>query len=525
MSPSWWQSRDPDLGRDRTTKALGRRDWNWFVAYDGSTLTPADLEPARSPWPATTVTAKDRHDRTLGIPPRHITMWPHVGARLDHLVTLHGRRPPHRNPRDARVVDEVRRANATAVINELTQRLPAPSPAQVSPEALTRLLNELAPAVYARPIERQYTAAGDIARSHQLPTDAVMALARDTGTLIAKTTHTPAPDVPGDPALNRLAHADRALAAELLLARAQLTWLDAHSDPDLPRLWILVNALHHAVPPEVMLTTRAKSHGPVAAVVPEHDDLVGWHGIATAFTHLNATVTAARHGRDWLTSSQHGQHGPIDGTVDDRILALGVLHLTHPRTAHELARLSPLHLPLSHLRDVAASLPAPAHPIDLSDAALKAVCDRNGWLLGTADERTQRELVERHTRTALTEPHCQADLRNRLARGDTLALAAAAAHAPTDADLDRATWRHDPPATDTANRRRLLDLASREALHRFAGFDITPHPTRAAALTGRYPHRLARQGLHTSPGQLLHPATPDLGPHPYAATEQLDLGF
>src|ERR1700733_11802142 len=84
MSQPWWQARDPDLGRERETKALGRRAWNWFTAYDGSVLSPADTEHASPPWADATITVKDRHDRTLGIPVRDISMWTPDTARLDY---------------------------------------------------------------------------------------------------------------------------------------------------------------------------------------------------------------------------------------------------------------------------------------------------------------------------------------------------------------------------------------------------------------------------------------------------------
>lgn len=58
MSQPWWQTRDPDMGRDRETKALGKRAWNWFTAYDGSALAPADIERAYPPWAQTTISAR-----------------------------------------------------------------------------------------------------------------------------------------------------------------------------------------------------------------------------------------------------------------------------------------------------------------------------------------------------------------------------------------------------------------------------------------------------------------------------------
>lgn len=508
MSQPWWQTRDPDLGRDRATLALGRRDYNWFAAYADSSVSPSDVEPAQTPWAGHTVTPKDRYDRTLGIPPRQISMWPDAADLLTpptaQPTSRPDRTPPRptpsgrtadRHPRPDREHRKAHRAAADQILNEL-QRLPAaPSPIEVSPPALTRLLDALAPAVHGRSSAGQYTAITTLASAEGLPPAAVLALARDTGTLIAKTTHAPAPDLPGDPNLNRLLHADRTLAAELLLARARLAFDQVHSDPDLPRLWILANALHHAVPAHIVLTQPATSHGPAAELIPTHDDLVGWRGISTAVTQLRATITAAHAGRAWLAGSSANA-----GSASDRILALGVLALTHPATATELAAAGPASMSLDRLRRRAERLTPTGHVTDLTDAALKATCDRNSWLLGTPDERTARELVERDASTVLAG----SDVRAALAAGHPRTLAeAVVAHAPTDIELDAATWRTDPPALDAAQRRHLLDLASRQALHQFAGLDLTPHATRAAALAARFPQRLGDRGLVAAPDQLL----------------------
>jgi hypothetical protein len=333
--------------------------------------------------------------------------------------------------------------------------------------------------------------------------------------MIARTTHQAPPPGPGETALNRLLHTDLALASELLLARARLTHAAAHSDPDLPRLWIAANALHHGVPAQVVLSEPATSHGPLARVVPRHHDLVGWHGITAALDQLDATVHAIRDGRAWITSA--------GDTAHNRLLGLGVIHLSHPRTAHQLTRDGAAGIHQAVLRRLASTLPTPRHVTDLSDTAVKAVCDRNHWLLGTAEERTNRELVERHVLGALTD-----QIRASLAAGDTQALAEAITRAaPTDHHLDRATWRHDPPALDAEQRHQLLDIASREALHRFAGLDLQPHPTKAAALLGRFPDRIAEQGLHVQPGQLHtpHDAQPVPVPPAHLAQQfELDLG-
>ncbi len=142
--------------------------------------------------------------------------------------------------------------------------------------------------------------------------------------------------------------------------------------------------------------------------------------------------------------------------------------------------------------------------MDLSDDALKAVCDRNNWLLGTADERTHRELVERSLPTAVT-----AEVRARLAEGDTNALGVAIIKvAPSDAVLDHANWRRDPPSFEAGQRRQLLGLASREALHRFVGLDVRPRASFAVALAARFPDRVADQALTARQVNLLPNSAP-----------------
>ncbi len=151
----------------------------------------------------------------------------------------------------------------------------------------------------------------------------------------------------------------------------------------------------------------------------------------------------------------------------------------------------------------------------LTDEALKAVCDRNGWLYGTADERTSREIVERHLPRG--HPHS--------ADGDVATLTAnAIGRTPDDAALDQATWRDHPPPVEPAQTRQLLDLAAREALHRFAGFEITPRTSRAEALAGRNPDRLARISLRASADDLAPAVAERVGFH---STQQgeLDLGL
>lgn len=511
MSRPWWQARDPDLARDRETKALGRRDWNWFTAYDGSTLSPADLEPAGLPWSGGTVTVKDRHDRTIGIPARDISMWPNYNNALTPPAPTSAGQAEHQS-----AVAAARRERAEHIVNQLLTTPSPPSPHDVTALALTQLLDDIAPAVYGRTPIAQQTALSTIARHHDLPIRAALSLARDTGTMIAKTTHAKVPQVPGEAALNRLLHVDRALAAELLLARARLTWAQSQSDPDLPRLWILANGLHHGIDAHTLMNLPATSHGPLARIYPTHDDLIAWTGVTTALTQLQATITAAGEGRAWLQST-HLHFG----SIADRTLALGVLHLTHPRTAHELAATSITALTIDQVKEPLARLPPPGCLADLSDAALKAVCDRNHWLNGTTDERTHRELIERNADTAIGE------VRRRLADGDISALAEAVTrYAPSDEHLDQAVWRHDPPNPETIQRQQLLHRASRLALHQLAGLTISPHPTRAAALSARFPQRLAERGLTATTEQILTEEAHLLPHRPFfGAQGQLDLDF
>jgi len=485
-----WRWRDPDLGRDRPTKALGRRDWNWFAPYADGGGAPADVEPAHLPWAAHPVTPHDRHDRTLGIPPRHISMWPDVPAALDN----------HATPRE----------RLAAVLNDLRHLPTPPASLAIDPDVLARVLAELAPQVHRRPPSICARIITDAARRHRLPPDELSALARGVGQMIAQSTHRAGRAGAGEPALNALLGADLRVAAELHLARTKLVHAAALSDPDLPRLWILANALTHAVPAEIILAVPARSHGPVARLHPEHDDLVRWPGIRDAVAHLDATLQTIQTGHDWLATAAD--------TPANRLLALGVLDLTHPAAATRLAA-APTTADLDSTRAILRGGRLPQTIVDLTDPALKAVCDRNGWLHGTADERTSRELVERRTPS---DP----DTRVRLARTHLPTIPGIVADTPSDPQLDRATWRDNPPTPDSSHRRQLLNAASREALHRFAHHDIHPHPTRAAALAARYPNRIAHHALRTPAAHLAPPHEFPAPPGPDVPMQTvLDLGL
>jgi hypothetical protein len=492
---TWWWKRDPDLSRDRATKALGRRDWNYFTPYTDSTgigATPADIEAASTPWAGHPVTAHDRHDRTLGIPPRHVSMWPDLELTLD--TSTRGGPDP-----------------LAAILHDL-RTLPAPSqPPAIAAVRIAAALADLAGRAYARPAHVQAAGITQTARRHQLDPAELTRLARGVGEMIAKTSHRGTGGLPGEPTLNALAGANLELAAEIYLARAHLDRAAACSDPDLPRLWILANGLTHRVPAHVMLTQPARSAGPIARLRPLHDDLIGWHGIRAAVEHLDTVLQAVHTGRSWLSSAAD--------TASNRLLALGLLDLTRPGAAYRLAGHGPAGADLRQIQGALTDGREPTTIAELTDPALKAVCDRVGWLHGTADERTHRELVERHTTT--TGPA----QRSPLARGDLRSLALLTADGPTDPDLDRSTWRDHPANPDAVHRRQLLNTVSREALAQFAGHDIQPHLNRAAALTARYPDRLAHHALRTpAAGLTTGPGVPPPPEPALPAQAELDLG-
>ncbi|MDP9386849.1 MAG: hypothetical protein M3Q48_02695, partial [Actinomycetota bacterium] len=349
------------------------------------------------------------------------------------------------------------------------------------------------------------------ARHHGVEPKTAWDLAVGVGALVAQTTHRQVTPASGAPSLNALAGADIDAATQLFLARDRLRLAQQLSDPDLPRLWILANGLAHGVPPEIMWRVPARSVGDIAQVVPTHDDLVGWAGVGPAVEHLRDVVRAATEGRRWLEATRHGD-------LDDRVLALGVVGLTRPATAMQLALCGPRRVGLDQLRDVAG--PAPGGVLDLSDAALKAVCDRNGWLLGVAAERTQRELVERAGPTVEA-----ALLRAGLADGDPGAFEAFSASAPPDHLLDAGAFRKNPPSREADAAQRLLAEAGREALRRFAGVEPPHRPSLADALAHRFPERCGRDVLCESDASRLLASDAPTPPPPPAVPLSLDLGL
>ena len=477
---------DPDLGRDRTTAALGRRDWGWFNASDGAPR--ATREAGQAPWGTTRhITAHDRYDRTLGIPERDTPMWPLEGGTLDFSTQSVAER-------------------AESICDDLVAEA---VPAWRWPDlpASVALLTDTAPAVLGRDPDTQSSLLAAAARRHHLDPPTARDLAVGVGALVARTTHRRPPSLPGAASLNLLAGAQLEAATELFLARERIRLAQTLSDPDLPRLWILANALNHGVPALVMRRVPARSVGPAARIVPAHDDLLDWGGLGPAVRHLRDVVAAAAEGRRWLHTAGRA------GGIDDLALAVGVIGLTRPATATQLAMWGPARLSIDALVELAG--PAPAGVLALSDAALKAVCDRNGWLLGSPAERTMRELLERDATV-----------------GDGLAARLAAGHPDTltgrwvdDRTLDAAAYRKNPPAPDVTAADRLLGEAGRQALHRFAGIDAPRRPSLAEAVCHRFPGRVERHALREpEPLRLLDPAhqPPD---HGTPAPQVLDLGL
>jgi hypothetical protein len=498
--------RDPDLGRDRTTLALGSRDWGFFAEADDG-LVPADRHPGEAPWgPGRPVTLHDRFDRTWGIPDRSVAMWP-VAA-----LALHD---PDAGPL----------ARAEAVCDAICAR-PLPSWRWPPPGVAVTLLADAAADLYDRHPARQAGVLARAARRHGVEPAVALELASGVGALVAQTTHARLAPADGSPSLNALASADLHTVTPLFLARDRLRLAERLSDPDLPRLWILANGLAHGVPADVMRRVPARSGGPLldalarlraAGRAPRrplplevHHDLVDWDGARPAVEHLRAVVTAAAEGRRWLAAVDRGD-------LEDRVLALGVVALTRPDTAAELARCGPRLVGFDQLRRVAG--PAPAGVLDLSDGALKAVCERNGWLLGFASERTQQEVVERATAGADRQ-----GLRAALVGGDDAALAALAALAPDDTSLDAHAFRRKPPSPEAVAVQRLVVAGGREALRRFAGVEAPHRASVAEAIAHRFPHR-PRRDLLAEPdaGRLLGAASPVRRP-PAAVPLTLDLG-
>ena len=498
--------RDPDLGRDRTTLALGRRDWGFFVDVDG--LTPADRQLAEAPWgEGRPVSLHDRFDRTWGIPERSVPMW-----SVAPLALLGAGDDPV--------------ARAEAICDAICERV-LPDGNGPPPQVAVALLRAVATDIYDRHPAAQADRLARAAVEAAVHPKTAWELASGVGALVAQTSHARVAPADGSPSLNALAGADLETVVPLFLARDRLRLADRLSDPDLPRLWILANGLAHGVPPDVMRRVPARSAGPLtealaqmreAGVAPRkqqpievHHDLVDWDGARIAVEHLRDVVRAATEGRRWLAAADLE-------SPDDRLLGLGVVGLTRPSTATELAVYGAGRLDAATLRDAAG--PAPGGVLDLSDVALKAVCDRNGWLLGSASERTQQELVERVTATL-----DGGALRSDLVEGDAGALVTLAAAAPDDHLLDARAFRKNAPSADAVAVQRLLREAGREAVRRFADVEPPHRASVAEAIAHRFPNRPSRDLLREpDPTRLLNAVQPVRRP-PVAVAQTLDLGM
>jgi hypothetical protein len=317
--------RDPDLGRDRTTAALGKRDWGFF---DGSGVVPADYQPGEAPWESLRhVSTHDRFDRTLGIPERRVSMWP-LEARAAG--------PPGEHAR--------------AICDQLLAERGADRRWPEAPVAVV-LLADIAARVYGQTAARQRETIAAAAGRFGVDPPVAFELAGGVGALIAQTAHRKAPELPGLGRLNLLAGAQLDAAVELFLARDLIRHAQAHSDPDLPRLWMLANGLAHGIAVSVMRAVPARSVGPAARIVPLHEDLVDWQAMRVAVEHMDATVAAAAAGRSWLDGLSR-----LAG-ADDAARALGVVALTQPTLAATMARHGPAQVTLQRARLAAGPTP------------------------------------------------------------------------------------------------------------------------------------------------------------------------
>ena len=438
-------------------RSLGNRDWSYFAQLPDGDESPADRSAPRLPWAAQRpMSAHERWDRTLGIPERDRTMWPAADTADD---------------RDAIVADLL----AIPEHEPITQH---------SPDALTSTLRVLAPRVHVASAAKQAQAISETASRFGINPSVLEHAAVEVGSLIAKTRRAPSSLGAGRRSLHALNGADIRRSVELYLARAALRDAATWSDPDLPRLWMLANAITNRVPASLVRGVPAQAERVGGSPGVERDDLVNWSGVRVAIAQMVATVDAAAEGQRWIRQSS----ARFDGA-----LALGVLHLTQPRAAEQLVLDAPAHW---HRERIGALLPetGPRRVTDLSDSALKAMCDRNGWLLGTSDERTMREIVERQIRRAASRPEGRA----ALASGDLAGFGDAVAHVtPSLEDLERHVWRYDPASLTVRQGRALLHAASAAALEQFAGQRIEPRADRSAAIIGRFPERVARIALRT----------------------------
>lgn len=309
---------------DADTAALGRRDYGFFDRQS-SPRGQRDLARARPPWTGTRprrVGAATAHDRTLGLS-RAVSMWP-----AHTLLPVAGQL-------------EIRH-RATDILNDLRCLPPPPSTRpDVAPSRLLAAFQETAAHTRRQPARTQRATVNHIAAAHRLDPEMLLGVAHGVGTLIARSSTSASTGArpgraDGKPSLNALQDANLPLALDTYLARAHLRDSAATSDPDLPRLWMTANALLHGLPAAVIHTEPATVHGSDAALHPQRTDLVGWHGIHHALGDMDAAVRTALEGRRWLDQAGHAH-----GRSDTVLLALGVLHASHPIVAAELALRGP----------------------------------------------------------------------------------------------------------------------------------------------------------------------------------------
>ncbi len=423
-------------------------------------------------------------DRSHHLPDRQISMWPDRGPAAAGAQ-------PTTSQIDAAVAD----ARAAS----------APRPPTLTPRQLADALADLPAGIVDQDRPAQRIHINTTADRHSIARATLRRAASDIGSLILTTAPARLANAHGSPAWNALRHADLFVAAELYLARARLADLTAHTTPDLPRLALLLNGLTHAVPAADLRTIPATLPRLPTRPATLRRDLVGWQGLPAAVDHLAAVLTASRAGRHWIR--HHLGHNP-----DAIGRAIGVLHLTHPNVATELAALGPHRLDPTDLRAVTRTLqPFPDRITELSDTALTAICERNGWLLGRPEEHHHRLLLDEHlTRTVNNLPA----LRRRLAAPDVDPTRLVAL--PDDTVLPPPL----PPAS--AHLRSYLRLASTQALHDFAGLPLPTPPSRCTALATRWPptileRAVALDGVPLTPhlhlptaAELPSPPTPDL---------------
>lgn len=412
--------------------------------------------------------------RNTYLPDRQISMWPRPGSSAG---------TSHADP------DQIDAVTADAGAR-LDPRPPAPTLRQ-----LTGALADLAYTMIGQQNTAQHALLATIADRYKIDHEALSRAVSDIDGLIltALRSRPESAEISADG--NRLRDADLTVAAELHLSRVRLADLTAHTSPDLPRLALLLNGLTHGIAAAELFTVPATLPGRPHRPATVRGDLVGWQGLPDAVNHLGAVLTASGKGRRWIRRGLHGG-------ADDVGRGIGVLHLTHPSIAADLAAVGPDKLDPTDLRAVAQALrPFPERITELSDLALAAVCDRNGWLLGRPEEHHHRLLLDEHlTRTISDLPA----LRRRLAAPDV--------DSTQLLDLPADTLLPRPIQPASADVHHYLRLASAQALHDFAGLPLTTPPGRCAALAARWPPTILERAVALQGVPLL--SQPDISATP-----------